>query len=60
MQALQIGQDFTLSFSVQRRQRLIEQHQAWAGQQGPCDADALALTSGQLVRATFQQVIDAE
>ncbi len=60
VQAFQIGQDFTLAFGVQRRQRLIEQHQARAGQQGPRDADTLTLTSGQLFRATFQQMIDAE
>ncbi|KDB88474.1 citrate (Si)-synthase domain protein, partial [Bordetella bronchiseptica D989] len=42
VQALQVGQDFALALHVQRRQRLVHQQQARAGQQRAGDAHALA------------------
>ena len=42
---------------VQRRQRLIEQQQAWAGDQRTGQSHALALATGQLLRVTTGEVI---
>ena len=60
MQALQVWQDFTFAFAVQRGQRFIHQQQARAGEQGAGDSDALALTAGKVLRMAVQQVADAQ
>ncbi|MDT4817227.1 hypothetical protein FQZ97_502980 [compost metagenome] len=60
MQALQIGEDFTLALEIQRRQGFVHQQQARAGQQGAGDADALAFAAGQAARHAFQQMTDTQ
>ena len=60
VQALQIRQDFTFALSVQRGQRFIHQQQFGAGEQRARNADPLALTAGEIVRVSVQQLPDPQ
>ena len=44
--AFQVGKNLHLAGGVETRQRLVEEEQAWASEQGPAHGDALTLPSG--------------
>ncbi|MNZ84545.1 hypothetical protein D3C78_1033070 [compost metagenome] len=60
VQTLEVGQDLLLALEIERRQRLVHQQQARAGEQRAGDADALALAAGQALGHALEQVADAE
>ncbi len=60
MQALEVGQDLVLALQIQRRQRLVQQQQARAGEQGTHHAHALALAAGQATGHALEQMTDAQ
>ena len=60
LQALQVGQDFSLSGTVQCGQWLIEQQQARAAGQCPGDGHPLAFASREFMGPATQQVTNAQ
>src|SRR5690606_9586616 len=53
----QEGDDVLAALPVERRRRLVDEQDLRSGHEGPRDADALALATGELVRASVGLVL---